>query len=60
MILVTGAAGFIGSHLCEALLKDDFYVVGIDNFDSFYDPLIKKKNLQSFLKHPNLLFMKLQ
>ena len=56
MILVTGAAGFIGSHLCEALLKDDFYVVGIDNFDSFYDPLIKKKNLQSFLKHPKFTF----
>ena len=45
-ILVTGAAGFIGSHFSELALKEDYRVIGIDNFDSFYDPLIKKDNLQ--------------
>lgn len=56
MILVTGAAGFIGSHLCESLLENDFHVIGIDNFDPFYDPLIKKKNLENFQEHPNFRF----
>ena len=44
-ILVTGAAGFIGSHLCDQLLSQDFNVVGLDNFDEFYDPDIKKNNI---------------
>lgn len=43
--LVTGAAGFIGSHLCERLLKNKHTVIGIDNFDPFYDKKIKEKNL---------------
>jgi UDP-glucuronate 4-epimerase len=45
-ILVTGAAGFIGSHLCERLLGDKVHVIGLDNFDSFYDPNIKIKNIE--------------
>ena len=44
-ILVTGAAGFIGSHLCERLLRRGHEVVGMDCFDSFYDPWIKERNL---------------
>ncbi len=44
--LVTGAAGFIGSHLCEALLARGGRVVGVDNFDPYYDPAIKRRNLQ--------------
>lgn len=43
--LVTGAAGFIGSHLCERLLRDKFEVRGLDCFDSFYDPAVKRQNL---------------
>ena len=44
-ILVTGAAGFIGSHLCEALLEAGHDVAGIDNFDPFYARAIKERNL---------------
>ncbi len=50
-ILVTGAAGFIGSHLCERLLANGFTVVGVDNFDDFYDPQIKRRNISDCLKH---------
>jgi UDP-glucuronate 4-epimerase len=44
-ILVTGCAGFIGSTLCEKLVKEKHYVIGIDNFDSFYDRNSKESNL---------------
>lgn len=43
-IIVTGAAGFIGSHLAERLLKDGHEVFGIDNFNPYYDPALKKLN----------------
>ena len=46
-ILVTGGAGFIGSHLCEHLLKMNHQVVCVDNFNSFYDPVIKERNISS-------------
>ncbi len=46
VILVTGGAGFIGSHLCERLLNDGARVVCLDNFDNFYDPNIKIKNVE--------------
>ncbi len=51
--LVTGAAGFIGSHLTERLLKDGWTVVGIDSFDPFYDPRIKRSNIAGCLSHPD-------
>ena len=45
--IVTGAAGFIGSHLSEQLLKLGENVVGIDNFDPWYDPKTKEANLSA-------------
>ncbi len=49
-ILVTGGAGFIGSHLCERLLHDGMRVICLDNFDSFYDPQIKIRNVEEIAK----------
>jgi len=56
-ILVTGAAGFIGSHTCASLIADDHDVVGIDNFDPFYDRRTKEANLKSLLKSDNFQFV---
>jgi nucleoside-diphosphate-sugar epimerase len=44
-ILVTGAAGFIGSHLCERLLDMGEEVLGVDCFTDYYDPALKRRNL---------------
>ena len=46
--LITGAAGFIGSNLTERLISNNENIVCIDNFDDFYSPDIKKKNILSF------------
>jgi UDP-glucuronate 4-epimerase len=53
-ILVTGAAGFIGSHLTETLLKRGEDVVAIDNFNDYYDPARKRANVAAFKDHPKL------
>ncbi len=45
-ILVTGAAGFIGSHVCDMLLKNRNMVVGLDNFDPYYPRAEKEKNIR--------------
>jgi UDP-glucuronate 4-epimerase len=50
-ILVTGAAGFIGSQLCEFLLDRGDEVVGLDNFNDFYDPAIKRRHAASLSEH---------
>jgi UDP-glucuronate 4-epimerase len=46
-ILLTGCAGFIGSHTCEQLLADGHSVVGVDNFDPFYSRRLKSENLDA-------------
>jgi UDP-glucuronate 4-epimerase len=56
-ILVTGAAGFIGSHLCERLLDRGHRVIGVDNFDPFYDPAVKRRNLEGFREHDRFRFL---
>ncbi|MGH3342481.1 MAG: NAD-dependent epimerase/dehydratase family protein [Carbonactinosporaceae bacterium] len=52
-VLVTGAAGFIGSHLCESLLRRGCQVRGLDSFTTFYDPGRKRANLQMSLESPH-------
>lgn len=49
-ILITGAAGFMGSHLSEAMIKNGHQVVGIDNFDAYYPRPLKEHNLRDVLQ----------
>jgi len=58
-ILVTGAAGFIGSHLCEALLRAGYRVRGIDSFTPHYDRGLKELNLVPALASPGFEFVEL-
>lgn len=51
-VLITGGAGFIGSHLVDSLLADDHHVTVLDNFDPFYDRSIKQGNIAAQRAHP--------
>ena len=55
--LVTGAAGFIGSHLCNRFLQDGAHVCGIDSFTDFYPKWIKDRNLGPLLPQRNFEFI---
>jgi len=59
MILVTGAAGFIGSSVVGALLAKGEEVIGLDNFNDYYSPLRKRKNIQPFLDDDNFTMLEL-
>lgn len=51
--LVTGAAGFIGSHLCKKLIQNGAHITALDAFTDFYSPTIKKSNIQPLVSHPH-------
>ncbi len=51
--LVTGGSGFIGSHLCDVLIEKGANVINVDNFNDYYDPEIKKKNIAHNLNKKN-------
>ena len=55
--IVTGVAGFIGSHLAERLLKEKFKVIGIDCFTDYYSKSIKNNNLKTNLNDKNFTFL---
>lgn len=52
-IVITGVAGFIGSHLCEALLQQGHHVLGLDHFEQNPDRYIKEDNMKRMLLHPH-------
>ncbi len=54
--LVTGAAGFIGYHVCERLLARGDDVVGLDNLNDYYDPALKRARLDRLSRQPNFRF----
>lgn len=57
-IMVTGCAGFIGSHVVDKFLSEGEKVVGIDNFDPYYNPAIKIKNIENNLNNDNFVFFR--
>ncbi len=58
-VVVTGAAGFIASHLIPRLLDDHEEVVGIDALTPYYDPAIKRRNLEGYLGRPGFRLLEL-
>ena len=58
-ILLTGAAGFIGSHVAITLLERGDDVVGIDNLNDYYDPTLKEARLARLTNRPGFAFHKL-
>lgn len=57
-IVVTGGAGFIGSHLIDRLLEKGTEIINIDNFDPFYDEDIKKNNIRNHFEYENYILHK--
>lgn len=57
-VVVTGGAGFIGSHLCEYLLDKGKRVICIDNFNNYYDPAIKDKNIAHMVTNQSFVFFR--
>lgn len=57
-ILLTGGAGFIGSHVARRLLDLGHNVICVDNFDPYYDPKIKERNIQEFISNKKFVLYK--
>ena len=58
-ILITGAAGFIGYHLCKKLLEDENIILGIDNLNNYYNPMLKLNRLNQLKSYKNFEFNKI-
>ena len=58
-VLLTGAAGFIGSHVAIRLLERGDEVIGLDNLNDYYDPCLKESRLARFQDKPNFRFVKM-
>ena len=58
-VIVTGAAGFIGMHVCERLLVRGEQVVGIDSFTPYYDPALKHARLETLKHRPGFSFFEI-
>jgi UDP-glucuronate 4-epimerase len=58
-ILITGCAGFIGSHTTQALLNQGYRVIGIDNLNDYYNPTWKQQNLERFAHEDHFTFSRL-
>ncbi len=56
--MVTGGGGFIGSHIINRLLGENQSVICLDNFDPYYDPAIKMKNIEKFQSNPDFTLIK--
>lgn len=57
-ILVTGSAGFIGSHFTDSLLQQNKFVIGVDNLNDYYNPKWKMENIAKFASKRNFVFIK--
>ena len=58
-VLITGVAGFIGSHFSKSLLIDDYEILGIDNINDYYDPNLKQSRLDGLKSYQNFTFKKI-
>ena len=58
VVFITGSAGFIGFHLSNFLLKKNFAVISVDNFDNYYDVKIKKDRIKILKKFKNFKIFK--
>ena len=58
-ILVTGAGGFIGFHVSKKLLEKNYKVIGIDNFNEYYDKSLKEARINQLTKNKNFILKKL-
>ena len=57
-VLITGSSGFIGFHVVENLLKNNYHIVGIDNHNNYYDPKLKNVRKKILNKYKNFKFFK--
>jgi UDP-glucuronate 4-epimerase len=57
-LLITGAAGFIGFHLCKSLLEEQYQILGLDNLNEYYDKNLKTNRLKILKSYNNFEFEK--